>query len=248
MLINEDIERQIMLHNHTVIDYDSIHYTALDPSYQTLASMTRRIQAYDGTLMNRTKWVEDGKLVVEEQTSEDGRPLRKGELASSETHRWMWQKVVDMNLDAALIVEDGAEFVTANRTMADVDMFLKKLVPLLINSGQSHTYDILDLGYNWIPQSDPIISSDGLLAIPHIWYDEDGDRNRRKYQFHVVHAYIVTNRAARQLLAKAHPWVLPVDCYIGKMCGSELNCLQVMPESYINQYAIDHVSDTQGVN
>jgi hypothetical protein len=148
-LYHDDME-EIMRHNHRIYDYDSIHYTALDPSFQALASITTRIQAYDGNLMNRTQWVLDGKQ-REEHPSDRGRELRKGELASSETHRWIWQKIIDMDLDAALILEDDAELVTAQRTMTDVNMCFKKLPPLLINSGQSHTFDILYLGYNWVP-------------------------------------------------------------------------------------------------
>lgn len=204
--------------------------------YNFMSHVTK-VQAYDGKTLNRSDWVEQGLLATEYPVNRN-RTLVRGELASTHTHYTIWQRIIERNLTSGLVLEDDADLDINN----NIDLY-NNLQYMLEQAGIDQLYDILYLGYNWRPYHHVIDSSAGLFSIPE--FKNNYKNATDKYSFHVVHAYVVTNKAAYILTKYAQPYKQPVDVFVGELCGRRiLNCVQINP-SLINTFKSP--SDTQGI-
>ena len=150
-------------------------------------------------------------------------PLTRGELGCYDSHRRVWLRIVEQNLDVAVICEDDAAVGPAEHARIAAELAAAQ-------AGQGPAqWDLLYFGTNWDP---PVAPRGSGLGEPQIYG-----------AFHVLHAYAITRRGARALLETATPALFPVDVYVAAQ-SRRLRVLQTTP-SIVR--TVDAPSDTQGI-
>jgi glycosyl transferase, family 25 len=205
-----------------VITMDAGNWSRISAQLQHWGDCVHPLAATDGAGIRVQEWIADGRYSPRSDAlyQDPGWAMTRGELGCSDSHIRIWQRIVDTNLPGAVIFEDDAD--------------VPAVLPSLIGKAWSHRdrWDLVYFGYNWKPETRPI---DGIneFVVPDI-----------ADQWHVAHAYMVTNAGAARLLRDALPITLPVDVYMARLTRHALRAWQTT-ESRVP--AVDRASSTQGI-
>ena len=175
-------------------------------------SKVQLFPATNGQLLNPKKWQAERKLAV-------GSQMRRGEIGCYDSHVRVWQKIVDSNLPAALILEDDANLrhtaEHANRIKQAFEELKAKNIP----------WDLLYYGRG---RQDIHASLGGSLAKP------KGCSG--------LFAYAVTQAGAQKLLSRAKPYRDPVDVFVARL--HDTNVIQAVTIHPSLFYVVPVRSDT----
>lgn len=167
------------------------------------------IEAVDGTLLSDKEI--DAVYSKKHAIEIVGRALTKGEIGCALSHKLIYQKIIDENIQTALILEDDVDF---DKGLLDclnkIDAFPKKWELLLLGHYCAHSREIAT-DFN-------------------IWY-------KKRLLNHIIrrpcergygtHGYCLNNRGARKLAKHTSIISLPIDWYTGN-------------EKYINVYIVQN--------
>ncbi|MDC9727543.1 MAG: glycosyltransferase family 25 protein [Candidatus Thioglobus sp.] len=152
------------------------------------------IDAVDGRLLSDE---EVAKISPKEQTIKNiGRRLTKGEVGCALSHKLIYQKIVDNNIKAALILEDDAKF------NQDFINFISA-----VGANNFKDLDIILMGHN--NQRRPICSWQDKIKIK---------KYALKKPLEIIfgtHGYCITNKGAKKMLSNIGQITLPIDHYTG---------------------------------
>ena len=146
-----------------------------------LQYITERVEAVDGSAIDITKIPSDiisieGKVNAMNDDLKAGLPLTRGAIGCALSHKKVYEKIINDNLQSALIIEDDITFD---------DNFMDKLKIISYNTPKE--YDIIYLGY-----------SDG--SIQHIGPNVTNDTFIKSDKIYGTFGYIVTKEGAKKLL------------------------------------------------
>lgn len=151
-----------------------------------------------------------------------GRELAPGEIGCALSHLRLFQRMVDENLDLALILEDDAILLPG---LPEVLSRHQKLpagweLVLLYHSEGKYSY--------WQRKA---LSSDQTI------------RRFVRPPYGTV-GYLVTQAAARKILARAYPLHIPIDHWTGGHQASGISLHGIDPVQIRHRYAIDDPNDS----
>ena len=150
-----------------------------------------------------------------------------GAVGCSLSHIGIWQKIVEENLDMALIFEDDIDFKSE---------FKEKLPKIIKNLPEDADVIFLDTTVNFKP-----LKHDDLF-------------DKVLGQFFGTHSYIMTNKGAQKLLPYVYPVEIQIDAFMGysaslnriKIYSTKDMCAQKMHSSSIQTTCvICDIDDTQ---
>ena len=177
----------------------------------------RVCEATDGRTIDVAGWIAGRRY----QPGEAPSGMTRGELGCSDSHQRVWRHVVQSGAEGALVLEDDAD--------------VPPDLPLWVQAAWRYRdrWDLAYLGYNWQPNARPVPDVAGF-EIP----DLAG-------AWHVMHAYLLTQRGAKRLLQDALPIRLPLDVYVARCTQAGLRAWQsVRP---VVPTIADTWSSTQGI-
>ena len=180
------------------------------------------VPATDGRDIDLDAWEREGLVSAKGEfafANDHIRPLRRGELGCFRSHHRVWQRLVDEDVECALVFEDDAVVPDA----ATLNTAIEEAMRL----GE---WDIAYLSHNWHGPS-PLEVGEPCLTWTRSWAHTS---------FQQTHAYLVTQRGARRLLEFAVPFRLPVDAYM--VCRQDLVVWCAPDHLVVNPR--DSVSDT----
>jgi glycosyl transferase, family 25 len=97
------------------------------------------IEAVNASSLDIPTLVKDGLYDEEPSKKYHKRPLSLGEIACSLSHGKIYEKIVDMEIQTALVLEDDALFVTKRLNMVDPSIFPAGWDIIFLNSFLSHS-------------------------------------------------------------------------------------------------------------
>lgn len=171
----------------------------------------------DGRTINVEQWKRLGKIG-------GPRTYKRGQIGCYDSHRRIWQHIVDKKLSYALILEDDAG-LTCQPAM------LNKLSQVLddVNKHDAH-WELLYLARSRLRQ--PIVRKlTAHLAIP-------------KYKSWGCFAYAVSQSGARKLLAHSQPMKHTLDAYVSMIGSRHLKTYTAHPSLF---YVRSYKSDTANI-
>jgi len=139
-----------------------------------------------------------------------------GAIGCAMSHLSIWKKIVDENMDMALIFEDDVSFKSG---------FKEKLQTVLKNIPQDADAVMLDVFVNFQP----------------LQYDDT--YTQILGQFWGLHGYIMTQKGAKKLLEYAFPMEIQLDSYMGFSASLNRVKLYVVKDSLCSQKS--HASSIQ---
>jgi len=171
----------------------------------------------DGRTINVEQWKRLGRIG-------GPRTYKRGQIGCYDSHRRIWQHIVDKKLPYALILEDDAG-LTCHPAM------LNKLSQVLddVNKHDAH-WELLYLARSRLRQ--PIVRKlTAHLAIP-------------KYKSWGCFAYAVSQSGARKLLAHSQPMKHTLDAYVSMIGSRHLKTYTAHPSLF---YVRSYKSDTANI-
>jgi GR25 family glycosyltransferase involved in LPS biosynthesis len=176
-------------------------------------------QSTDGNRIDVAAWVAQGRW--QPPPDDDGRPMTRGELGCSDSHRRAWSYIVEAALPGALVLEDDADLP------ADLPQWVREAWQY------RDRWEVLYLGHTGWAMALPIdgVPQFQIPLIAHAW--------------NVTHAYLVTHDGARRLLRHALPIRSPVDVYMARLTVAGLLAWQSARPVVATRG--DTYSSTQGI-
>ena len=186
--------------------------------FNVLGVHAHRIEAIHGASLSQSQVDEifDNSLALKKR----GLVLSRGEIGCALSHRNVWEKIIDQDLAYAVILEDD---VLIHKDFLDISNIV---------SEAPRDWDIIFLGY-YIPNKVSDICKVKLKTSYKTSYD---------YFFPLERVcgtwgYVVSNNAAKQLLADSAPLFKPIDHYTGdfsKLKIFTINCHLTTPDPNID--------------
>lgn len=160
----------------------------------------------------------DGKSLYDKPVES----MTRGQIGCFMSHQKAWQRIIDKKLAYGFILEDDCEITPNNETLIMIKTALKEIGSL--------KWDVLFVGRN-----------PALCKI------------RKRIRTHVVQvgktwglfAYVITNKAARELLACSYPISEPVDIFVSTTRNAAKIKLGISPIPFI---VVDEKSDTVDID
>lgn len=148
-----------------------------------------------------------------------GRDLKPGELGCLLSHRAAYQKIIDENLDHALLIEDDARF--DENTKAVLESFLAKNID----------YDIIRL------LGSPKVANSPHRKITPI--HNDFYLTRMRTAPGGAHATLISKAGAQKLIKQTEKFAFPIDTILGRCWETGLNAYSVQPGLAIQDLSFD---------
>ncbi len=148
------------------------------------ARLITLLPATDGHKISPDKWAGLGRLKER---------LCSGQVGCYESHVRIWQKVVDLNLDSALVLEDDADITYTQNTVDKLNEFLSEL----------KTIPNWDLAY---------IGNVGLHPVK----QQLAKHITEPSNWEGLFTYYISNKGARKLIQNAFPIRMAIDIYVGQ--------------------------------
>ncbi|KAF3981174.1 MAG: glycosyltransferase family 25 protein [Methylococcales symbiont of Hymedesmia sp. n. MRB-2018] len=167
------------------------------------------IDAVDGRLLSAT---EINSVYSEEQAMKNlRRPMTKGEIGCALSHKLIYQKMIDDDIETALIFEDDIQFDNALLScLAEIDKLPKN-------------WELMLLGHRG--------SSGYIQAKYSFWYSKKLNQTHRIRRLaeaaYGSHGYYLNNRGARKLVQCLQLISRPIDHFTGV-------------DKYVNSYAVQN--------
>lgn len=143
--------------------------------------------------------------------------MKRGEFGVADSHRRLWQKVVDEKLPWLTVSEDdNPTFVPSERTLAQLQDIEKEIFSSTCTSGNADCksnvqkvpkFDILFLRYCTF-----------FKGRPRQWYSP---RLFQPSKCQCMYTYVISQQGAQRLLKKMYPINDPVDVYVAQMADSD---------------------------
>ena len=155
----------------------------------------------------------DGRLLTEQELLMNAKDykingLTRGEIGCSLSHLNIYKKIIEDNIDIALILEDDAIF------KEDINKILEEINKFNKSTDKSFLY-LLSKSYSYISNRSIKLGSITLYDI---------------YRASLTHGYVINNKAAKSLAAYVHPVRYTADDWKMLKFGANINIFCVVPE------------------
>ena len=188
-----------------------------------LAKYVLKMEGMNGEQIDVNEWKTAGKYKPVDEHNE----MRRGQIGCFESHRWVWQNLLDSEAKHALIMEDDANLVPTTEIYNAITAALRDI--------ETHNlaWDVLYVARNPALAKIAGTTPSKLLVKPGLTWG--------------LHGYVINRRAAEMLLKYSKCMQVQVDVYVSNMLSSGKVLRGLAIEPIVFHQVAQSKSDTLGI-